>query len=255
MRRWSVLAFLLVAFVLLAAALLPGRLLHRQEEKLFQQTGTLEAEPYRFDSEGESTLYQRISARLSSYYDLEFSAGATLYYDKQGLVRRFLEELELLAETNLAGREVLAALEANVGTLEELRLEEIGENLTVSYLMAADLSTGETYLMGRLNLWNYGTFALEMDMVSGKIINLSANLDNIVDAFLADPDAFPQFAESYAAYLGLMIPWQTQPVWEEGYQTFQGSVGMADPGHPDQLLRFSLFLTSDYMQCSLQSEK
>lgn len=248
MRKWSVLAFLLVAFALLAAALLPGRLLEQREQRLFQQTGTLEAEPYRFDGEGDSTLYQRISARLSSYYDLEFSAGASLYYDKQGLVCRFLEELELLAETNLAGRAVLEALEANVGTPEELKLEEIGENLTVSYLMAVDRSTGETYLLGRLNLWNYGTFALEMDMVSGKIISLEANLDNIIDAFLEDPEAFTQFAESYAAYLGLTILGETQQAWEQINQTFSASVDMVDPGNPDQILRFSLFLASDYMQ-------
>lgn len=248
MRKWSVLALLLVAFALLAAALLPGRLLEQREKRLFQQTGALEAEPYRFDGNDDSTLYQRISARLSSYYDLEFSAGATLYYDRQGLVRRFLEELELLAETNLVGQEFLTALESHVGTTEELRLEEIGENLTVSYLMAVDRATGETYLLGRLNLWNYGTFALEMDMVSGKLISLEANLGNIAAGFLEDPEAFPQFAESYAAYLGLTIPDETQLVWDSVTQTAMASMEMVDPGSPDQRLRFNLFLASDYMQ-------
>lgn len=251
MRKRSYLALLLAVALVSAAVFLPGFLLDRQQRRLFQEIGTRQAADLQFGAEEESTLCQRIAAKLAGYYEMDFEVGAALYYDEAGLVRRFLEELGVLADADPVGQAFLTALEANVGTLEELNVEQAGDNLLLHYSATVDRTTGASYWMGRLTLRNFGSFHLEMDMTSGRIVSMEANLAEAAADLTGNPEAFSRFAEHYADYLGLELTvlGDLLPYWYEAQSaSWSGDAYLQDQNQPEFNIRYHIYLAEDYFQ-------
>ncbi|MFR0735125.1 MAG: hypothetical protein ACLSHU_14010 [Oscillospiraceae bacterium] len=97
---------------------------------------------------------------------MSLQAGSDLYYDQETLLELYRQELSTLAQTNELAASLLPALE---DLLERQRLYQ--DALEVGYACVVDLSTGNSFLVSYLRS-NDLVFALEMDMSSGKLIQL-----------------------------------------------------------------------------------
>ena len=117
------------------------------------------------------------------------------YYDTKTLLKRYHQELTVLAETNVLAKNMLPALE---DLLEQWR-QDAGV-LTVGYSCAVDLSTGDTYVLSYLSS-AIPTLYLEMDMASGKLIDFSVSANLCQEPEQVSADMW-SCALSLAEYLG-----------------------------------------------------
>ncbi|MFR8333256.1 MAG: hypothetical protein ACLU9S_13590 [Oscillospiraceae bacterium] len=148
-------------------------------------------------------------------------AGSELYYDTKTLLKRYHQELTVLAETNVLAKNMLPALE---DLLEQWR-QDAGV-LTVGYSCAVDLSTGDTYVLSYLSS-AIPTLYLEMDMASGKLIDfsVSANLCQEPEQVSADMwSCALSLAEYQGSPVHRTIRWTTA-----GITGFESRMGMEAP--------------------------
>ena len=189
--------FLLAAALLVGCFLMPGELLSAQEWRVYDQKNHFEVLTPQF-SANTGTLFQRLNilVQYGEATHISDEAGSELYYDTKTLLKRYHQELTVLAETNVLAKNMLPALE---DLLEQWR-QDAGV-LTVGYSCAVDLSTGDTYVLSYLSS-AIPTLYLEMDMASGKLIDFSVSANLCQEPEQVSADMW-SCALSLAEYLGV----------------------------------------------------
>ena len=210
--------FLLAAALLVGCFLMPGKLLSAQECRVYDQKKHFEVLTPQF-SANTGTLFQRLNilVQYGEATHISKEAGSELYYDTETLLERYLQELTHLAETNVLANNMLPVLE---DLLEQWR--QNASVLTVGYTCAVDLSTGDTYVLSYLSS-AISVLYLEMDMVSGKLIDFSVSA-----SLCQEPEQVPagmrSCARSLAEYLGFTCTqdYQVDGSWYYQFQEPDG---------------------------------
>lgn len=235
--KWRMGILLLAAAFLARLLLVPGRLLAVQEQRLYGRKTAQDVLSPQFAAD-TGTLFQRLNT-LAQYHQvtyLSLQAGSDLYYDQETLLELYRQELSTLAQTNELAASLLPALE---DLLERQRLYQ--DALEVGYACVVDLSTGNSFLVSYLRS-NDLVFALEMDMSSGKLIQLCS-----IAELCENPERVREApwdcATSLAQYLGLTCTAESDQGWAVQY-TF------LDPEGDGSVLTFQLRL-DDLLQLSV----
>lgn len=208
-----------------------------QEQRLYGRKTAQDVLSPQFAAD-TGTLFQRLNT-LAQYHQvtyLSLQAGSDLYYDQETLLELYRQELSTLAQTNELAASLLPALE---DLLERQRLYQ--DALEVGYACVVDLSTGNSFLVSYLRS-NDLVFALEMDMSSGKLIQLCS-----IAELCENPERVREApwdcATSLAQYLGLTCTAESDQGWAVQY-TF------LDPEGDGSVLTFQLRL-DDLLQLSV----
>ena len=110
--------FLLAAALLVGCFLMPGELLSAQEWRVYDQKNHFEVLTPQF-SANTGTLFQRLNilVQYGEATHISDEAGGELYYDTKTLLKRYHQELTVLAETNVLAKNMLAGLRGSAGAV------------------------------------------------------------------------------------------------------------------------------------------
>ena len=160
-----------------AALVLPELLLSRQEDRLYREKTMTSDEGVQYDA-GSTTLARRlyVLGNCGSTTTVDFSVGAQLYYDREELGRRFLEEMELLSTTCPDFRDMYQHLLEHTQDKSyedmETQLPWQGD-LELSYQCVVDRTTGDTFFLAVLGNTGGVCPSLWMDMTTGKLVQMN----------------------------------------------------------------------------------
>ncbi|MGM9640366.1 MAG: hypothetical protein ACI3V3_03270 [Faecousia sp.] len=160
-----------------AALVLPELLLSRQEDRLYREKTMTSDEGVQYDA-GSTTLARRlyVLGNCGSTTTVDFSVGAQLYYDREELAHRFLEEMELLSTTCPDFRDMYRRLLdcTQDKSNEDMETEVLWRgSMELSYQCVVDRTTGDTFFIAQFSSIDGYSPALWMDMTTGKLIQMN----------------------------------------------------------------------------------
>ena len=159
--KTTIVAICLVLVLLVAALLCPRVLIWQQRRTLLAPQWGYTKPPVEITKQ-EGSLLKRVSAIADEapISQVAFSLGQELYYDRQTLQGKFLEELHLLGTH-------LPPIAALCQSLEQWL--DINQNLDLSYMCVISPDTGDSFFLAAVSYPLY----VVMDMTSEKIVCIS----------------------------------------------------------------------------------